>query len=275
MATTRIKKTVSINPLDRSPAQSNKRKSVLPGVPKTSAAAARSRKANAKDSVKKVVRDAKAQKSVKATPVNATPVKSTRKSVEPKPAKSSVPKEPVKRPAKAATPARLGKPTRKVAAPAPVEKPARKAATAHNQDDVASSASAKPDHRGNNGGSASGQKWARSSPIAQDRDGQVLSVCDIVAGPVPDVVGFYESSGDFVSLMQLQGPIDPPRAGFFSLALAGFAIGGPLGFAAASILSVRKHSIFLARQTSGQHRYVALDLRGLSHLRRMAVKLGR
>lgn len=270
MATTRIKKTVSINPLDRSPAQSNKRKSVLPGMPKTSTSAARSRKANAKDSVKKVVRDAKAQKSVKATPVKAT-----RKSVESKPAKSSVPKEPVKRPAKAATPARLGKPTRKVAAPAPVEKPARKAATAHHQDDVASSASAKPDHRGNNGGSASGQKWARSSPIAQDRDGQVLSVCDIVTGPVPDVVGFYESSGDFVSLMQLQGPIDPPRAGFFSLALAGFAIGGPLGFAAASILSVRKHSIFLARQTSGQHRYVALDLRGLSHLRRMAVKLGR
>jgi len=116
MATTRIKKTVSINPLDRSPAQSNKRKSVLPGVPKTSTSAARSRKANAKDSVKKVVRDAKAQKSVKATPVKAT-----RKSVESKPAKSSVPKEPVKRPAKAATPARLGKPTRKVAAPAPVE----------------------------------------------------------------------------------------------------------------------------------------------------------
>jgi hypothetical protein len=146
---------------------------------------------------------------------------------------------------------------------------------AQTQDEVVSSASVKSDIGKNNGRSASGHNSVGSCPVAQIKDGQVLNVCDIVSGPQPDIVGFYESSGDFVSLMQLEGPIDPPRAGFFSLALAGFAIGGPLGFAAASILSVRKHSIFLARQTSGQHKYVSLDLRGLSHLRRMAVKLGR
>jgi hypothetical protein len=265
MATTRIKKTVSVNPLDRSPVPSNKRKSVLSGVSEASASTARSPKARAKDPVKKVAPDVKARKSVK----------SARKSVESKPAQSNVPKEPAKRPAKAATPVRLAKPVSKAIAPAPVEKPVRKAATAHTQDDAVSSASVNPGSGKNSGHSASGQHSVGSRPVVQIKDGQVLNVCDIVSGPQPDVVGFYESSGDFVSLMQLEGPIDPPRAGFFSLALAGFAMGGPLGFAAASILSVRKQSIFLARQTSGQHKYVSLDLRGLSHLRRMTVKLGR
>jgi len=265
MATTRTKKTVSFNPLDVSATPTNKRKSVLSGVSEASASTARSPKVSAKEPVKKVDPDAKAQKAVK----------SARKSIGSKPAQSSVPNEPTKLPAKAATPARLGKPTKKAAAPAPVEQPAIKAATAPTQDDVVSNASVQPDHLENNGRSASDQNGAGPQPAAQIQDGQVLNVCDIVSGPQPDVVGFYDSSGEFVSLMQLEGPIEPPRVGFFSLALAGFAGGGPLGFAAASILSVRKHSIFLARQACGQHRYVSLDFRGLSHLRCMAVKLGR
>ena len=238
MTATRTKKTISFNPLDVSATPKNKRKRVLSGASDASASAARSPKVNAKDPLKKVGSDAKAQKSGK----------SARTLVESKPAQSSVPREPAKRSAKAVT--------------------------AHTQDDVVFSASVNPDDEKKFGRSASGHDRVGPEPVAQIKDGQVLNVCDIVSGPQPDVVGFYESSGDFVSLMQLQGPIDPPRAGFFSLALAGFAVGGPLGFAAASILSVRKHSIFLARQACGQHRYVSLDLRGLSHLRRMAVKLG-
>jgi hypothetical protein len=265
MTATRTKKTISFNPLDVSATPTNKRNGVLSGVSEASASAARSPKVSAKDPFKKVGPVAKAQKSVK----------SARTSVESKPEQSNVPKEPAKRRAKAATPVLHRKPTRKAAAPAPVEKPTRKAATAHTQDDVVFSASVNPDDEKKIGRSASDHDRVGPEPVAQSKDGQVLNVCDIVSGPQSDVVGFYESSGDFVSLMHLEGPIDPPRVGFFSLALAGFAVGGPLGFAAASILSVRKHSIFLARQACGQHRYVSLDLRGLSHLRRMAVKLGR
>ncbi len=115
----------------------------------------------------------------------------------------------------------------------------------------------------------------RNRPVAQVRYGDVLSVREIVPGPKSDELGFYEASGEFVSLMHLEGPIDQSGPGFFPLALAGLVMGGGLGFVTASILNIRKQTIFLARQSTGTHKYVSLDWRGLSHLKRMAFKLGR
>jgi hypothetical protein len=100
----------------------------------------------------------------------------------------------------------------------------------------------------------------RNRPVAQVRYGDVLSVREIVPGPQADEFGFYESTGEFVSLMHLEGPL---------------VMGGGLGFVTASILNIRKYTIFLARQADGQHKYVSLDWNGLSHLKRMAFKLGR
>jgi hypothetical protein len=115
----------------------------------------------------------------------------------------------------------------------------------------------------------------RNRPVAQVRYGDVLSVREIVPGPQADEFGFYESTGEFVSLMHLEGPVDQSRSGFFPLAVAGLVMGGGLGFVTASILNIRKYTIFLARQADGQHKYVSLDWNGLSHLKRMAFKLGR
>ena len=111
--------------------------------------------------------------------------------------------------------------------------------------------------------------WLHRRPSEQALDGKLLSAHQIVRGPQEDTHGFYEADGSFVSLMHLEGPIDQTETKFFPLALVGFAIGGALGLAAASLLNIRKNAIFLARQPSGEPKYVSLDSNGIDYLKRM------
>ena len=111
--------------------------------------------------------------------------------------------------------------------------------------------------------------WLYRKPSVRVRDGKVLGAHEIVRSPQLDVYGFYEADGNFVSLMHLEGPVDQPEANFLPLALTGFAIGGPLGLVAASLLKTRKHSIFLSRQPSGEHKYVLLDSKGIEYIKRV------
>ena len=71
--------------------------------------------------------------------------------------------------------------------------------------------------------------------------------------------------------MHLEGPIVRLESKFLPLALVGFAVGGALGLAAASLLNIRKHTIFLARQPSGERKYVLVDSNGIDYLKRMVL----
>ncbi len=113
--------------------------------------------------------------------------------------------------------------------------------------------------------------WARRKPSVQAPVGTLLSAHEIVPGPKAHMYGFYEGDGSFVSLMQLEGPITQSGKRFLPLALAGFAVGGPLGLIAASLLNTRPHAIFLARQPSGEPKYVSLDSKGLGVLKGIAL----
>ncbi len=113
--------------------------------------------------------------------------------------------------------------------------------------------------------------WAHRKPSVQAPVGTLLSAHEIVPGPKENMYGFYERDGSFVSLMQLEGPITQSGKRFLPLALAGFAVGGPLGLIAASLLNTRPHAIFLARQPSGEAKYVSLDSKGLGVLKGIAL----
>ena len=113
--------------------------------------------------------------------------------------------------------------------------------------------------------------WARRKPSVQAPVGTLLSAHEIVPGPKENLYGFYEGDGSFVSLMQLEGPITQSGKRFLPLALASFAVGGPLGLIAASLLNTRPNAIFLARQPSGESKYVSLDSKGLGVLKGIAL----
>ena len=113
--------------------------------------------------------------------------------------------------------------------------------------------------------------WVRRKPSVQAPVGTLLSAHEIVPGPKENMYGFYEGDGSFVSLMRLEGPITQSGKRFLPLALAGFAVGGPLGLIAASLLNTRPHAIFLARQQSGEAKYVSLDSQGLGVLKGIAL----
>ena len=113
--------------------------------------------------------------------------------------------------------------------------------------------------------------WTRRKPSAQAPEGTHLSAHEIVPGSTKNIYGFYEGDGNFVSLMQLEGPIAQSGKRFLPLAVAGFAVGGPLGLIAASLLNTRPHAIFLARQPSGEPKYVSLDSKGLGVLKGVAL----
>lgn len=113
--------------------------------------------------------------------------------------------------------------------------------------------------------------WVRRKPSVQAPVGTLLSAHEIVPGPKENMYGFYEGDGSFVSLMKLEGPIAQSGKRFLPLALAGFAVGGPLGLIAASLLNARPHAIFLARQPSGESKYVSLDAKGLGVLKGVAL----
>ena len=113
--------------------------------------------------------------------------------------------------------------------------------------------------------------WARRKPSVQAPVGTLLSAHEIVPGPKENLYGFYEGDGSFVSLMQLEGPITQSGKRFLPLALASFAVGGPLGLIAASLLNTSPNAIFLARQPSGESKYVSLDSKGLGVLKGIAL----
>ncbi len=113
--------------------------------------------------------------------------------------------------------------------------------------------------------------WARRNPSVQAPVGTLLSAHEIVLDPKENIYGFYEGDGSFVSLMQLEGPITQSGKRFLPLALASFVVGGPLGLIAASLLNTRPNAIFLARQPSGESKYVSLDSKGLGVLKGIAL----
>jgi hypothetical protein len=258
MATTRAKKTIRLNPLvvdtksapPRSGLLSDSPVAARTGTAKTKSVAARPEKTKAKPSVK-----------------------GTGKAVAKKTSKADI---------KSIKQVKPASPEKAVAASGVLEEKKKSVKTPRNKskDVVANAApavSASQEYGRSNEGQAEvvAVPVLRNRPVAQVRYGDVLSVREIVPGPQSDEFGFYEPNGEFVSLMHLEGPVDRSRSGFFPLAVAGLVMGGGLGFVTASILNIRKNTIFLARQLNGQHKYVSLDWNGLSHLKRMAFKLGR
>jgi hypothetical protein len=258
MAATRTKKTIRLNPLavdakptlPRSGLLSDSPVPALRGTAKAKPVAAPSKKIKAKPSVE-----------------------GTGKAVAKKTRKADI---------KSVTQVKPASPKKKVVASGVREEKKKvvKTTTKKSKDAVvkavpAASASQERDKSKEERAEVAAAPVLRNRPVAQVRYGDVLSVREIVPGPKADEFGFYESTGEFVSLMHLEGPVDQSRSGFFPLAVAGLVMGGGLGFVTASILNIRKNTIFLARQLDGKHKYVSLDWDGLSHLKRMAFKLGR
>jgi hypothetical protein len=257
MAATRTKKTIRLNPLAVDVKPTLPRSGLLSDSPVPAPRGTAKAKPVAAPSEK-----------IKAKPS----VKGTGKAVAKKTSKVDIKSVPQAKPAS---------PKKKVAASdvreekKKVVKPARKKSKDVVVNAVSAANASQERDKSNEGGAEVAAPVLRNRPVAQVRYDDVLSVREIVPGPKSDEFGFYEPTGEFVSLMHLEGPVDQSRSGFFPLAVAGLVLGGGLGFVTASILNIRKNTIFLARQLNGQHKYVSLDWHGLSHLKRMAFKLGR
>ena len=275
MAATRTKKTVRLNPLALDAAPKGTRLSLLSGAAGSSGnSAQRGAKSNSREMDAKSVESSKKQSLKTLTKKTAA-----KKAANHKPAaKELALKESTQPKARriAASPRKAKSPqTEKLQTDALSDGKTAVKAVKNRTAAKQSPTQVSTQERAERIDTGAAQTALRNRPVAQVRYGDVLSVREIVLGPKSEELGFYETNGEFVSLMHLEGPIDQSRSGFFPLAVAGLVMGGGLGFVTASVLNIRKHTIFLARQSTGQHKYVALDWHGLSHLKRMAFKLGR
>lgn len=263
MAATRVKKTISFNPL----AADTQRKTRLLDVAKPTAPSASPRPPKASTAAAKKISPDEVK-----TPAVKKVVTSTKKS--PVKAPSTVATAPKKKSAKT-TPtisaAPKKKPAKKVESvpletlQPPVDEPvipAEPIASNSAHEALAEQAVVIPK-----------KTWFAARHSVQAYDGHSVTSHEIVVSKGSKALGFNDRGGAFVSLMHLEGPIDDSNSTFFPLAIAGFALGGPLGIAAASLFGLRKQTIYLARQSAGNGTYVSLGWRDINYLKRNGSKV--
>ena len=260
MATTRAKKTIKFNPLAVSESTKKESTGLLQGL---SADAIKPDPVSIPKPARKTKADVKANAEVEAKPEVKAKPEAKAKAVKVSKTKAGADATLSKVDAKTRPAKKRPKALPKVEAPV-LDAPPREApsveASAEQQNKAAEEVKSK---------SCFG--WARRKPSVQAPVGTLLSAHEIVPGPKENIYGFYEGDGSFVSLMQLEGPITQSGKRFLPLALASFAVGGPLGLIAASLLNTRPNAIFLARQPSGESKYVSLDSKGLGVLKGIAL----
>ena len=265
MAATRVKKTISFNPL----AVDTTRKTRLIDVaqPAAPSASPRQPKASA-TAAKKISPDEVKTPAVKkiAKPPKKAPVKTPltvvaapkKKSAKTTPTISTTPK---KKPAKKVESVPLE--TLQTPADEPVIQ-AEPIASNSAHEALAEEAVVSPK-----------KSWFAARHNVQAYDGHSVTSHEIIVSRGSKALGFNDRGGAFISLMHLEGPIDDSNSTFFPLAIAGFALGGPLGIAAASLFSFRKQTIYLARQSGGSGTYVSLGWRDINFLKRNGSKVQR
>lgn len=267
MATARTKKTIKFNPLSATEPAQSKRTGLLVGL------AGEAGPVRKKVNKQSVTDTPSVQKKVKRQTVKA-PNSSLEASDKPAPIQNieavaakvdtkrrAARKKPIAKDIKAPEAAEIPQAS-------PPDTPSGNENKTESTAGVDNSAGAEKNQTQSKGNSVFG--WIHRKAQVRYFDGKLFSAHEIVRSPLEDVYGFYEAKGSFVSLMHLEGPIDQANTKFLPLAFAGFVMGGPLGLFAASLLSLRRQNIFLARQPAGDDRYVSLDSNGIALLKRVA-----
>lgn len=287
MATTRSKKTIKFNPLAASESGTTKRTGLLPSssveAAKQNSGASRAKPESKAKPVSKASKPNVAVESKRAVTKQSNEKIKIDKPIAAKATAEQAPKKTSKSKVKAPVSAKppvanvsndldAGKSAAQspiVDKPPTIKQPADLSSPAAEDVHDGPPAAEKENQSSRAGQGKAYFDWLYRKPSVRVRDGKVIGAHEIVRGPQLDGYGFYEADGTFVSLMHLEGPVDQPETNFLPLALTGFAVGGALGLVAASLLNTRKHSIFLSRQPSGEHKYVLLDSKSIEHIKRM------